>query len=251
MKLIDLNRPEGDDYPRQGDHRCVSGLVEVIFRDYRTRLLRLFEEAQADGLVCLGAVAWLTDSWVLRAMATMPTAVVVQKEDFLRPDSSIIDGRKCWKDQLRARYDAIARSDLNCDLFIRQNFPNPLGALSLQGDQSIAGVRCVGFRNDRGANGVRRPLMHNKFLVFVRLRGFSDDEQEENAPLESLWEPQMVWTGSCNLSRLSHRSRENTVIIRDAVIASAYLHEWADLMSLSEPLDWDSEWVAPQWHEGS
>ena len=48
----------------------------------------------------------------------------------------------------------------------------------------------------------------------------------------------MVWTGSCNLSRQSHRYRENTVIIRDPAIASAYMREWADLMSLSEPLDW-------------
>ena len=211
----------------------------------------MFEEAQADGLVCLGAVAWLTDPTVLDAMTTVPTAALVQKEDFLRLDSTVIDGGERWKDQLRAQYDAVARSDRHCDLFIRQNFPDPLGSQSLLGDQGIAGVRCVGFRNDRSANGVRQPLMHNKFLVFARLRDFPDVRDDGDEEPEPLWEPRMVWTGSCNLSRQSHRSRENTIIIRDPVIASAYMREWADLMSLSEPLDWDTEWVAPQWHARS
>ena len=251
MKPINLNRLVGDGYPEQQDHGCVSGQIEVIFRDHRARLLRLFEEAQADGLVCVGAVAWLTEPTVLDFMRTVPTSVVVQKEDFLRPDSAEIDNREDWKDQLRALYEAVARSDRHCDLFIRQNFPDPLGSQSLLGDQGIAGVRCVGFRNDRSANGVRQPLMHNKFLVFVKPRDFPGNQDGGDEQPEPLWEPRMVWTGSCNLSRQSHRSRENTVIIRDPVIASAYMHEWADLMSLSEPLDWDTEWVAPQWHERS
>jgi hypothetical protein len=248
MRPIDLNRLEGDGYPGQRDHGCISGQVEVVFRDHQGRLLRLFEEAQAKDLVCLGAVAWLTDPAVLEAMAKLPTAVVVQKEDFLRPDSAAIHDRKRWKVQLRSLYDAIACSGRHCDLFIRQNFPDPLGALYLVGDQSIAGVRCVGLRNDRVASGVRHPLMHNKFLVFARLRFVPEHDEEKDEPL---WDPQIVWTGSYNLSRMAHRSRENTVVIRNPTVASAYLHEWVDLMSLSEPLDWGSDWVDPQWHEGS
>lgn len=251
MRRLDLNRLEGDGYPEQQDHGCVSGQIEVIFRGHRARLVRLFKEAQADGLVCLGAVAWLTDPTALDFMATVPTSVVVQKEDFLRPDSAAIEGGQRWKDQLRAQYEAVARSDRHCDLFIRQNFPEPLGSQSLLGDQGIAGVRCVGPRNDRDPGAVRQPLMHNKFLVFVKLRDFPDNQDGGDEQPEPLWEPRMVWTGSCNLSCQSHRSRENTVIIRDPVIASAYMREWADLMSLSEPLDWETEWVAPQWHERS
>ena len=251
MEPINLNRLEGEGYPEQRDHGCVSGQIEVLFRDHRGRLLRLFEEAQEAGLVCVGAVAWLTDPAILGAMATVPTSVVVQKEDFLRPEPMGSNDGGHRKDQLRVRYDAVARSDRNCDLFIRQNFPDPLGSQSLLGDQGIAGVRCVGPRNDRDPNRVRQPLMHNKFLVFIRLRDYPDSQDGGEEQPEPLWEPRMVWTGSCNLSRHSHRYRENAVIIRDPVIASAYMREWVDLMSLSEPLDWDSQWVAPQWHEGS
>ena len=251
MEPINLNYLEGDGYPEQRDNGRVSGQVEAIFRDHRGRLVRLFQEAQEAGLVCVGAVAWLTDPTILDAMATLPTSVLVQKEDFLRPDLVASNDGGRWKKHLRAQYDAVGRSNRHSDLFIRQNCPDPLGALTLLGDQDIAGVRCVGFPNNRGAAGVRQPLMHNKFLVFVELRDFSENQDDENGQPEPLWEPRMVWTGSCNLTRQSHRSRENTVIIRDPAIASAYLHEWADLMSLSEPLDWDSQWVAPQWHEGS
>lgn len=61
----------------------------------------------------------------------------------------------------------------------------------------------------------------------------------------------MVWTGSYNFTQNAERSWENAVIIRDPVIADAYLREWAQLYSLSEPLDWKSPYVAPEWRIGT
>lgn len=120
-------------------------------------------------------------------MTTVSTSVVVQKEDFLRPDSATMEGGRRWKDQLRGQYEAVARSDRHCDLFIRQSFPGPPGTQSLLGDQGIAGVRCVGFRNGRSANGVRQPLMHNKFLVFVRLCDIPDNQDNGDEQPEPIW----------------------------------------------------------------
>ena len=256
MEPIDLNRPAGDIHPEQHDHGCVNANVEVVFRNHRKRLLRLFQEAREEGLVCLGAVAWLTDFEVLDAMATLPSSVVVQKEDFLRPDSPTGAGgqRDGWRDVLREHYTAVAESARHDPGFCRYNFPPPLGDMSLLGDHTIAGVRCVGVRNARGAGGNRQqPLMHHKYLVFAKLTFplAPGHEGKEDPLAEPLWTPRIVWTGSCNLTRLAQRSRENAVILRDPVIATAYLHEWTGLMALSEPLDWDSEWVAPQWHEGT
>ena len=110
MEPLDLNRPKGEGYTEQRDHGCASGLVEVVFRKHKPRLLRLFQEAREEGLVCLGAVAWLTDFEILDAMATLPCSVLVQKEDFLRPDSPTGAGaqRDGWRDILREHYEAVA-----------------------------------------------------------------------------------------------------------------------------------------------
>ncbi len=250
MEKLDLNRLEGLGLPMLPDNGCVSGPVEIVFRDHHARLLQIFDEAVDDGLVCLGAVAWLTDPGILHAMAKLPTSVVVQKEDFLRPEYPISDGDVGWKAHLQSQYAAIGRSDRHSPLFIRQNFPHPLGDMSLLGPQDIAGVRCVGMRNDRENKVLRRPLMHNKFLVFARLGEEPVAGEEEDSSNAIVWEPIMVWTGSCNLSRTAHRSLENTVIIRDTVLAEAYLREWLYIMSISEPLDWDSELANPEWKLG-
>ena len=57
MEPIDLNRPVGDGQPVQRDHGCVSGALQVIFRNNLDHLLRIISEASQEGLVCCGAVA--------------------------------------------------------------------------------------------------------------------------------------------------------------------------------------------------
>ena len=95
--------------------------------------------------------------------------------------------------------------------------------------------------------------MHNKFLVFAEgvLEVEPGHEGEGDPPGNIAWKAQVVWTGSCNLSRLALRSRENAVIIRDPEIVGAYVSEWSRMTALSEPLDWTAEWVEPEWHIGS
>ena len=189
-----LELPGGRHPPEQHDHGCVSANVEIVFRNHRKRLLRLFQEAREEGLVCLGAVAWLTDFEVLDAMATLPSSVVVQKEDFLRPDSPTGAGgqRDGWRDVLREHYTAVAESARHDPGFCRYNFPPPLGDMSLLGDHTIAGGRCVGARNARGAGGNRQqPLMHHKYLVFAKLTFplAPGHEGKEDPPAEPFWAP--------------------------------------------------------------
>ena len=250
MDPLDLNRPKGDSIPEQLDHGCVSGPIEVIFRDHRGRLLQLFEEARRESQVCVGAVYRLSDLELLEAMAKTPTSIVVQKETIWRPDFDPA-ARTGWRNLLREHYDRIAWSDQHHDLFQRQHFPSPLGDMNLLGDQQIAGVRCVGVLGQQRPNGPFAPLMHHKYLVFARLSWLPDPghESEEDPQGKAVWEPQTVWTGSYNLTRLAPRSRENAVIIRDPKVASAFFREWTALMCLSEALDWQSEDLAPEWHD--
>ena len=87
--------------------------------------------------------------------------------------------------------------------------------------------------------------MHNKFLVFCKtLKGDEDGDREVIVP-------KSVWTGSFNFSKNATNSLENAVYIRDEKIAKAYFSEWSQIEGLSEPLDWESEWVAPEWRIGS
>ena len=247
---LDLNRPPGDGIPEQPDHSCVSGPVQVVFRDHRQRLLELFEDARGESLVCVGALYRLSDLEILDAMAQIPTSIVVQKETLWRPDLDPA-ARPGWRDLLREHYDEIAWSDEHHELFLRQHFPSPLGDMKLLGDQQIAGVRCIGVLGGPRRDGRFAPLMHHKYLVFARLSWLPEPghEGEDDPPGKALWEPTTVWSGSYNLSRLASRSRENGLIIRDPVIAGAFFQEWVALMCLSEALDWQSNDISPEWHE--
>jgi phosphatidylserine/phosphatidylglycerophosphate/cardiolipin synthase-like enzyme len=87
------------------------------------------------------------------------------------------------------------------------------------------------------------PRMHHKFIVFCR--------NEESTSGYSNYEPYAVWTGSFNFTKNAGFSFENAVFLRDERLAMAYFREYAEIAAISEPLNWDSEWIQPQWRDGS
>lgn len=58
--------------------------------------------------------------------------------------------------------------------------------------------------------------------------------------------PGCVVTGSLNLAQNAVRGRENVLLVEDMDICHAYLSEWAQHWSISEPLDWSSPEPAPE-----
>lgn len=210
--------------PRDGeplaDYSTTSGSVHVIFRDLEERLIECIEDADE----VYGCVAWLTSEPILEALAGKQVQIVVQKEDFLRPD---VGQSSAWKARLHRLYDRLIQG------YSRYSFPDPVGGMDYCGDPTVEAIRCVG--NHNASRNPAFPRAHHKFVVFCR-DGFT---------------PYAVWTGSFNFTRNAGRSFENAVVINDPVIAQAYLKEWAQLLAISEPLDWQSEWVAPQWRIGS
>jgi len=41
------------------------------------------------------------------------------------------------------------------------------------------------------------------------------------------------------------------VVLKDSRVVKAYYDEWQHIMALSEPLDWSSRWVEPEWRVGT
>lgn len=216
------NRSQLENYSTQ------SGDVEVIFRNIENRLIEEIHKASA----VVGCVAWLTSAAILQALSFKYCQLIVQKEDFLRPD---IGARSNWKQQLRGQYDALGKVD-------KWSLPGTISRMSYGGESDIEAVRCVGNYN-RDKNPAF-PRMHNKFLIFGDFSFRGDDEYP-------VMDPNAVWTGSFNLTKNAGFSLENALIIRDKKIVNAYAQEYGQIAGLSEPLDWRSDWCSPQFRIGS
>lgn len=229
--MTDLTKmllPTDGEPTAQTDHGVSSvARVEAIFRNHRERLIEEIARYQ----VVVGCVAWLTDYAVLDALAGCESvSIVVQKEDFLKPDTRGSNRR------LKRYYDALPGGN-------RHDLPY-LGGYSYCSLGSCDSVRCVGNHNaDRKPAW---PRMHNKFLVFCEHEKRIDGDREYLVPV-----PVKVWTGSYNISDNASRSWENAILIDDPVIADAYAREFGQIFGFSEPLDWQSAWTAPTYRIGS
>jgi hypothetical protein len=249
---------------------CSTPGIDVLFHDLEGALIKQINQAD----VVVGCVAWLTSFPILRALRRKKAvALVVQKEDFLRPD---LGAGSSWKHSLRAHYDALP-TRLN-RLFM--NMPEPLSEMSCAHDPTIHAVRCVGNYNRDKKPAF--PRMHHKFIVLCKLdqpprhqwatEEWDDGEKhrcewcglyrekqmnrhDEQAPSlcaeAFVFKPYAVWTGSFNFTANAAYSLENALLIRTPEIVEVYFNEWAVIEAISERLDWDSIWVAPQWRIGT
>lgn len=210
--------------------------ISVLFRNLEQELItQIFE---ADFVV--GCVAWLTNPRILDALRSprFGASIVVQKEDFLRPDTK--SSRSAWQKSLRESYDRVF-----CGLD-RFSVGGLVRNLSVCGDPTLQPIRCVGNHNRDRVPAF--PRMHNKFMVFCKIDIAEEDRYSQDPyPIMTY----RVWTGSFNLTDTATRSFENAVLISSEVIARAYFDEWAQILAISEPLDWSSDWVEPEWRIGS
>ncbi|MFM9272820.1 phospholipase D-like domain-containing protein [Pseudarthrobacter sp. NKDBFgelt] len=208
------------------------------FGDVHSALLNFIGASEA----VVGCVAWMTDFTILDQLANIETAIIVQKEDFLRPDLGIKQG---WKARIRTKYAALHNE------WMRYDFPAPLADMTTNSLSGIDAVRCVGTHNSEQKSAT--PRMHHKFLV--RLRQETVEGTDFGALGKSadrvILHPEAVWTGSFNFSKNAGASFENAVEIESAEVAQSYLEEFSRVASLGEPLDWTSNWVMPEWRLGT
>ena len=246
-------RYEGEDgpYPQEpfklNDNSTAStdGRTLVYFKNLEDHLVRFIQEAD----VVVGCVAWVTSEPILKALAKKKgVSLVVQKEDFLRPDLSPHDN---WKRQLRQLYD---------------NLPHSLNAADLPGlfdlkENSddvhiVEPIRCVGDANIDKLPAC--PRSHHKFVLFCKAEEHCQcNKCQEQLQMEmEVFElksrdimhisPYAVWTGSFNFTRNATMSFENAVVLYDAKLVEAYYQEYGEILFLSEPLDWTKPWMNPR-----
>jgi hypothetical protein len=190
----------------------------------------------------VGCAAWFTSWPIAHALSKVQSQIVVQKEDFLRPDMGARPGT-AWAHEMRSMYNM-----LRCK-YNRYDLGQIVGGLSMACDPTVEPVRCVGNHNAEKKPAF--PRMHHKFLVFCKVveTPRSDDVGRALPWLEV--HPKAVWTGSFNLTRNSGRSLENVVVIESEMVAGHYYDEWQRVFAISEPLDWQSPWCLPEYRLGT
>ena len=206
--------------------------VEVVFKNIEERLSNVIQEFQ-EGII-FGCVAWLTSKPILKALSKCRNVqILVQKEDFLRPDLGA--GEDCsWKKELRQLYGELQFS------FSRNQCLAPIRSLSVCNDQRVDSIRCIGNHNSE-----KKPVFpraHHKFLVFCKL-----NKHRKYIPVK-------LWTGSFNITYNATQSFENVLLLSDKggknKILNAYLKEHHHLFTLSESLEWEKDWVSPEFRIG-
>lgn len=284
VKNINLNNvyPECREEKRPSDYNnFTKGNISVIFRDLETEFIKLIPDYDA----VVGCVAWLTNYKIMDSLASscIPCSIIVQKEDFLRPDSNArnIDN---WKSVLNGKYNSLISFDWHsCDAsgdFIT-GMNDHQYSTGLDDCVITSAVRCVGNHNSNKEPAF--PRMHNKFIVFLKrtsdcrdgpssTSGIIDESgvygvefKTPNGSVHKIYgpdseldyfksnefKPMAVWTGSFNFTMNGTNSLENAVIIKDEDIALQYAKEWYHIVGLSEKLDWESEWVCPEVRVGT
>ena len=220
-----------DDYSTSSE----DGKTTVLFKNIEKELIKRINSAD----IIVGCIAWLTSKPILEALSKKKgVSLVVQKEDFLRPD---YNNSSNWKNELRNMYNALPNTLSRYDEGWNGTI---LGGMSTSGDPEIDSVRCVGNYNKDKKPAF--PRAHHKFIVFCK-----KTEISEYSYADLNFEPYEVWTGSFNFTFNAVNSLENVIISKDNKIVDAYLKEAAQIIAISEKLDWETDWVAPEWRLGT
>jgi hypothetical protein len=218
--------------------------VEVYFKNLEKALIQKIVD-NSDGFI-FGSVAWLTSESIIDALSKCDNVqILIQKEDFLRPDYCDNANEKQRRTKYRRLYAKLK--------FIHDRYDcvEPICNLSVCGDPTVDPVRCVGNFNFGQKKAM--PRAHNKFLVFCKQVKVSTSGTRQNK--EIIYKSVAVWTGSFNFTANAERSFENAIYLEDTSggnpIINSYLKEHHQIFALSEPLDWEHEWSEPEYRIGT
>lgn len=218
--------------------------AEAYFKNVEDHLVEKIYK-HGEGFI-FGSVAWLTSERIIKALAYCDNVqILIQKEDFLRPDFGDTMQEGFRRSKYRALYSTLR---FDHDKF---DCREPICNLSVLGDCTVDPVRCVGnYNRDTTQPNARA---HNKFLVFCEQ--IKDSTDETRTFKEDIYKPVAVWTGSYNFTNNSGNSFENAIYLEDSSgknpIIEAYLNEHHQIFALSEKLDWESNWVQPEYRIGT
>lgn len=232
MNLNHLEIPS-DDEQKDLPQNVHSANMSCYFQNLEQELIQKIEQYP----IIVGCVAWLTNKNILHALSKKErVSIIIQKEDFLRPDGKSWSGKK-----LRQMYSKLPPGVFNGCYFTC--WGEIIDSLNYNGAWVTNPVRWMGnFNTDKNP---AFPRMHNKFLIFC-------DSQNRNN--QCIIYPRSVWTGSFNLTENATQSLENAVYIRDPKIVEAYYYNWQHIFALSEDIPseyWDKDWEPPFFRIGT
>lgn len=231
---IDIVSAESSEDGKQKNNNIITPEIECYFKDIENIVCEKISKAD----VVIGCVAWLTNKHIIDSLRKVKhgVSIIVQKEDFLRPDT-----KTNTKQNLYDAYTSIKPYVVGLQKQVKTNtIVDTLSTNSIS-DSNTSAIRCVG--NYNVDKKISWPRMHNKFLIFCKHR----ENDEDGYTIK----PYAVWTGSLNMTETSMRSFENGVCIKNRQITKAYLNEWAQIFALSEPLNWEKDWCAPEFRIGT
>lgn len=212
--------------------------ISAYFRDLEIHLTQKIKEYP----IVVGCVAWLTNERIISALSKKSrVSLIIQKEDFLRPDTGSWSGQK-----LRKLYESLPPGPAHD---FDQHWGDFIEELNQCAVWDAEPIRWMGNFNTEKHPAF--PRMHNKFLVFCDMESVKGPAFDGHGDEEfSSVVPKAVWTGSFNMTDNAVRSLENAVFIKDASISKTYFDEWQHIFSLSEPIkceNWERKWHPPQW----
>ena len=229
--------------------------VDVITNDLEKKLIdRIWTNSKYQ---LFGCVAWLTSFEIIGALIESRTSsqIIVQKEDFLRPDIGIDPLDNMWKINLRNLYGLVENK------LLRHDMPGICSDLSVCGDPGVDAIRCMGNHNSE--KKAAHPRMHNKFALWCEVIKDEITVTDEmarhgiyNEYKRPVYVPKALWTGSYNWTINSGFSLENAIYIEgdnDELdnIYDPYLNMFSNCFALSEPLNWEVPWCCPEWRIGT
>jgi hypothetical protein len=203
----------------QTDFSCIGDNkdIEVYFKNIENIICEKIKKHK----YIVGCVAWLTNKKILKELSKKDKEVliIVQDEDFLRPDTYFDGNKEKFKKTILTYYNKIKGRDKSISL----------SDLGISTHCEIGcGIRRCGFINKDKLPAF--PRMHNKFIVLG-----NDDEHGYPKYTE-------IITGSFNYTDNSTNSLENIICLKDDKIVRSYYEQFGEIALISVELDWEGDW---------
>jgi hypothetical protein len=188
--------------------------------------------------VVVGCVAWLTNPKIIEHLSKKEkVSIIIQKEDFLRPDSGDWSAQK-----LKYLYSKLP-GGIDCfEIF------NGVPSLNFNWAWEVEPIRWAGVFNNEKAAAI--PRMHHKFLVFCSRSESKPEPGDDYGFYGSYLVPECVWTGSFNFTKNGTNSLENGMFVVGFETALKYFYEWQHVLAISESIpdfEWGRHWSAPEY----
>ena len=220
--IYNLNNVKVNDDSREGvtnqtDFSCIGDNkdIEVYFKNIENIICEKIKKHK----YIVGCVAWLTNKKILKELSNKDKQVliIVQDEDFLRPDTYFDGNKEKFKKTILTYYNKISGGSMSlCDLGISTH------------REIDCGIRRCGFINKDKLPAF--PRMHNKFIV---LGNDNNDGYKDYTE---------VITGSFNYTENSTNSLENIICLKDNKIVRSYYEQFGEIAVMSVDLDWSGDW---------